>query len=287
MKLSQGMVNLIKRLQIISRKEVSAVLGGEYRSVFRGKGIEFEELREYVPGDDVKTVEWRTTARKGNLYVKKFREERELTVILLVDVSPSMMWGKGTTRWEKAAEAAAILSLAALYNKDRVGLFTFSTGRGKFVPPRKGRSHFLVVLRSLFEPVEQRGRTDIASALRWFNAVMRKRVIAFLISDFACPLNFNRELLAAASRHDFIGVWVRDSAEQELLQAGPWLLSDMEDSHQRFLWLRKGEVKQKLEQHWAHLRRLFIESGAELIEIDTCEPAIRPIELFFRRRLRR
>ena len=287
MKIDESTLKAIRRIQIVSKKDVTAVLGGEYRSVFKGRGIEFEEVRDYVPGDDIRTVEWKTTAKKGTLYVKKFREERELTVMLLFDTSSSLDWGSALSKREKAAEVAALLALSALYNKDKVGLLNFSHREGRFIPPKGGREHFLVLLRSLFFREKEEGPTDIAVALRWFNRVSRKRVIAFLISDFSCHLNFEKELTFAAGKHDFIGVWIRDREEGRFFEDGPVTLSDMESGDYRVGWLNGEKLRELLQDHEQKLKALFARTGADLIEVFTDQPALQPIQRFFRKRLKR
>ncbi len=285
MNLPDYILQAIKRIQIISRKKVREIFAGEYRSVFKGKGIEVEELREYEPGDDVSAIDWKTSARRSRLYVKKFREERELSLFLVVDASPSMDFGLYAPRREKAAEAAALLSLAALMNNDRVGLLIFGEKEGKFVPPRRGRGHFLRIIREIL--VERcRGRkTDVGAALRWVYRVARKRSTVVLVSDFYSSEDFRKELRIVAAKHEVIGLWIREPAEANLYKIGPFRGVDLETGRTAHLWPSREELKKYMGKFENWLRGRFAGSGADLVEVPTNMPAYAPIEKYFRRKI--
>lgn len=284
MKLPDYIQEAIKRIQVISRKKVSEIFGGEYRSVFKGKGIEVEEVREYEPGDDMRSIDWKTSARKGTLYVKKFREERELSLYLLVDTSSSLDFGIYMRKREKAAEAAALLSLAALVNNDKVGLLTFGEGEGKFVPPRRGRGHFLRIIREVLVERDEGKRTDIARALTWVYRVAKKRGIVIVISDFYTDKNFLNELKLVARKHDLIGVWIRDRAERKLHLIAPFFGEDLETGKASHLWPRGSLLERYFSRYESGIRDIFKRAGAGLIEVYTDQPAYLPIEDYFRRR---
>lgn len=284
MKLPDYIQEAIKRIQIISRKKVSEIFGGEYRSVFKGKGIEVEEVREYEPGDDIRAIDWKTSARKGALYVKKFREERELSLYLLVDTSASLDFGIYMKKREKAAEAAALLSLAALVNNDKVGLLTFGEFEGKFVPPRKGRGHFLRIIREILMDRDDGTKTNIARALMWVYKVAKKRGIVVIISDFYTERSFLKELKLVSGKHDVIGIWIKDKAEPKLSILSPFYGVDLESGKSSFLWPLSRHLKGYFLRYERTIRGIFKRSGAGLIEVYTNQSAYVPIEEYFRRR---
>ncbi len=285
MNLPDYILQAIKRIQIISKKKVREIFAGEYRSIFKGKGIEVEELREYQPGDDLSSIDWKTSARKSKLYVKKFREERELSLFLVVDASPSMDFGLYAPKREKAAEAAALLSLAALMNNDRVGLLIFGEKEGKFVPPRRGRGHFLRIIREILVEKCQGRRTDVGAALKWVYRVARKRSTVVLISDFYSSGDFKKELRIVAAKHEVIGLWIKEPAEANLYRIGPFRGVDLESGETSHLWPSRSLLKDYMEKFEVWLRGRFAGSGADLVEVPTNKPAYLPIEEYFRRRL--
>ncbi len=222
----------IRRLEIRTRGLVQTAFAGQYRSVFKGRGMNFEEVREYAPGDEVRAIDWNVTARMGHPYIKKFTEERELTVMLLVDVSASGNFGSvALSKRELAAEVACLLAFSAIRNNDKVGLILFSDEVELFIPPKKGRIHTLRLIREIlyFTP-EGRG-TNIAVALDYLNRVVSRRSVAFLVSDFQAA-NFSKALSVTARRHDLIALPIVDPREEDLPNVGIITLEDAETGEQ-------------------------------------------------------
>ncbi len=270
---------------------VNDIIAGQYESAFRGRGMEFEEVREYQPGDDVRTIDWNVTARMGRPYIKLFREERELVVMLLVDISASGQFGTvKKMKKEVAAEVAALLAYTAIRNNDKVGLILFSDHVEKYVPPKKARGHGWRVIREIlsFEP---RGRlTDIAQALDYLGRVVRKRCICFLLSDFLAS-GFEKPLRLSNKRHDVISVVISDPREFELPRVGFVELEDAEtgsdlliDTNDRTL--RKGYEGIR-RQETRDRERLFRSMDLDFVSLSTHIPYTEPLLAFFRRRERR
>src|ERR1700690_278917 len=229
--LSPALFKRIRQIEIRTNREVTGVLGGQYHSVFKGRGMEFEEVREYLPGDEVRSIDWNVTARFGHPFVKKFKEERELTVMLVVDVSASGQFGSvRQTKNEMAAELAAVLAFSAIRNNDKVGLIMFTDQIEKYVPPKKGRSPVLRVIREIlaFQP---KGRgTNLKAALDYLNHVQTRRAVTFVLSDFQLPdeETVRKKLRVASKRHDVIALSLRDPREEELPAVGLLELRDAE-----------------------------------------------------------
>lgn len=218
----------IRHIELKTRGMIDAAFSGQYRSVFKGRGMNFEEVREYQPGDEVRAIDWNVTARMGDAYIKKFTEERELTVMLVVDVSASGEFGSvEMSKRELAAEVACVFAFSAIRNNDKVGCILFSDHVELFIPPAKGRGHALRIIREIlfFEP---RGRgTDVAGAIEMLNRVMNRRAVVFFVSDFQAP-DFTKPLSVAARRHDFVAIPVVDPREVELPDVGRIVLEDAE-----------------------------------------------------------
>src|SRR3954465_15951759 len=222
----------IRALEIKTRGLVQETFAGDYHSVFKGRGMNFEDVREYQPGDEIRAIDWNVTARLGTAFVKKFTEERELTVILVVDVSASGSFGSvSQSKRELAAEVASLMAFSAIRNNDKVGLLLFTDRVELFIPPKKGRSHTLRIIREVlfFDPV---GRgTDAALALDYLNKVITRRAVVFFISDFQAP-DFSRQLAVSGRRHDFIAVHIQDQREEQLPNVGIITLEDAETGEQ-------------------------------------------------------
>src|SRR5512134_2525520 len=230
MPFSNDLMNKIRRIEIRTRHKVEDLFAGSYLSVFKGRGIEFDEVRPYQSGDDVRSVDWNVTARMGELYVKRFIEERELTVLLMVDVSGSQDFGSvGRFKREAVAEMAALLAFAASRNNDKVGLLLFTDRVERYFTPRKGRRHILRLVRELltFQPV---GRgTDLKAALDYSNKMLKRRGIVFLLSDFqADPQTYRKALNVAGRRHDLVAINLRDPLERNIAPVGLMVLEDAE-----------------------------------------------------------
>ncbi len=285
----------IRRLELKTRGAVADTFSGQYRSVFKGRGMNFDEVREYQPGDEVRTIDWNVTARHGELrgdaYVKKFTEERELTVMLIVDVSASGEFGSvNLSKREVAAEVACLLAFSAIRNNDKVGLLLFSDHVEHYIPPKKGRLHILRLIRDIlyFEP---KGRgTDPGTALRHLNRILHRRSVAFLISDFQAP-EFSRELAVTSRRHDLIAIPIVDPCEEALPEVGWLTLEDAETGEQmeintgdrttrlRFLQQVSGLTEARMRD----LRRKRI----DMITLRTNEDYVPVLRNFFRVRERR
>src|SRR5437660_9009596 len=243
--LPREVIRQIRRLQLKARRAVEDLLGGEYHSVFKGTGISFEEVREYQPGDDVRAIDWNVTARMGHPFIKRFVEERELTVVLAVDCSGSNQFGtRYQQKREVAAELAAVLAFSAISNNDRVGLVQFTDRVEHFVPPRKGTRHVLRLIRDvLFFQPERRG-TSLCEGLDFLNRVMRRRVIVFLMSDFLDE-GFERVYKRAGRRHDLVAVRITDPREEVLPSVGLVQLEDAETGQHLLLDTRSRAVRER------------------------------------------
>ncbi len=284
-------IKKIQRIQIYTNRMVSDVFAGEYQSVFKGRGMEFDEVREYQPGDEVRDIDWNVTARMGRPFIKKFVEERELTVMLLVDASASSRFGtRRRFKSELAAELCAVLAFSAIRNKDRVGLIVFTDRIEKFVPPGKGSRHVLRVIREVlyFQP-EGKG-TDITLALDYLSKVTTRQTVSFLVSDFEAA-GYAKALRIANKRHDLISVMISDPREEKLPRVGFIRLQDAEsgeeilvDSRDRNLHrlYREENLKRKEET-----LKIFRSSGVDCIQVSTDQPYVAELMGFFRRRERR
>ncbi len=225
---TQDLMKRVRRIKVVTAKWVDEFVGGEYHSVFKGRGIEFDEVREYVPGDDVRAIDWNVTARMGHPFVKRFCEERELTILFLVDVSGSMIFGSGTrSKAETAAELTGLLALSAIQNQDKVGLIRFTDRIERFLPPRRGRTAVLRLVREALTVEETRRGTHLAGALQFLNRVLKRRAVVFLISDFMAE-GYEKDLRVAARHHDVIVCPVSDPRERALPSAGLIELADPE-----------------------------------------------------------
>lgn len=279
----------VRRIEIRSRRLVNSLFLGEYHAVFRGRGIEFSEVREYVPGDEVRSIDWNVTARLNVPFVKKFVEERELTVLLLVDVSASGAFGTvPQTKREIAAEITALLALSAINNQDRVGLVAFSDRVEKYVAPAKGQRHVLRLVRELLG-VEPHGRgTSIATALDYASHMLNRRAVVFLISDFMDAGEYDASLRVLARRHDLVAITLTDPRELELpdvgiveledAETGERVLVDTADEATRTLYRERAAAARELRE------RLFRRNSVDAIEIGTGSSYIEPLMRFFRAR---
>ena len=281
----------VRRVEITTRGLVNEVFSGEYHSVFKGRGMSFAEVREYQYGDDIRSIDWNVTARTGTPFVKIFEEERELTVMLVVDVSASGDFGtRSQMKGEVAVEICALLAFSATKNNDKVGLIIFSDRIEKFVPPRKGRRHVLRVLRELFYH-EPGGRgTDLAVALEYLNHVVRRRAVVFLVSDFMAP-DFTRPLSVAGRRHDVIAVRMGDRREVELPPLGYVEFEDAETGERLLVNTSNRRFRREWEALVTRSRadqdEAFRRSKVDVIDIRTDEPYERPLMKFFKERERR
>ncbi len=275
----------VRRIEIKTRRLVEEVFSGEYHSVFKGTGMEFREVREYVPGDDVRTIDWNVTARTGEPFVKLFEEERELTVMLVVDMSRSGWFGSGErTKVEVAAELCGVLAFSAIANKDKVGLLLFSDRVEKFIPPAKGKSHVLRCIRELltYEPT---GRgTDLNEPLRLLGSVLKRKATVFLVSDFWAG-DFSTSLSVLGRRHDVVAVRIRDPREIALPAVGLVRWVDAETGQVALIDTSSGSTTRRLasraSSHDRALDKLLASRGVDLVEVDVTASYVEPLRKFF------
>jgi len=281
----------VRQIEIRTNREVTDVLGGQYHSVFKGRGMEFEEVREYLPGDEVRSIDWNVTARFGHPFVKKFKEERELTVMLVVDVSASGQFGSvRQSKNELAAELAAVLAFSAIRNNDKVGLIMFTDRIEKFVAPKKGRRHALRVIREILAFQPQGTGTDLNLALDYLRQVTARRAVTFLLSDFQDE-NFRKKLQVAGKRHDLVALSIHDPREEELPAVGLIELRDAETGEHMLVDTSDRGVRdayaQRARKRLDALHQLFRSTGVDQVEIRCDEDYMQPLIRFFRMRERR
>lgn len=281
----------VRRIEIKTKGLSNQLFAGEYHSTFKGKGMSFSEVREYQYGDDIRLIDWNVTARLNNPYVKIFEEERELTVMLVIDVSQSDYFGtQHQFKNEMMTEIAAVLSFSAIQNNDKVGLLLFSDKVETYITPKKGKQHILRIIRELLDFKPQSNGTNIQNALRHFNNMMKKRSITFLMSDFI-DQNYEKALNIVGRRHDLIGINIRDIREKELPSIGLVRFRDAETSEIKWIDTSRQDVRKSYsnwyEQHSSDLKRTFIRSKADLISIQTNEPYTTALLNFFKNRGRR
>lgn len=279
----------VRRIEIKTKGLSNHIFAGEYHSAFKGRGMSFSEVREYTHGDDVKNIDWNVTARFSTPFVKVFEEERELILMLLVDVSGSSLFGtQERSKRELITEISAVLSFAAATNNDKVGVIFFSDKVEQFIPPKKGRSHILRIIRELIalEPKQTNG-TNVQVALEYLNKVQKKRSITFVLSDFVSQ-PYEKPLQLAARRHDLVGVHVYDKHDRELPKAGLMQVIDAET--QQTNWLDTGSKSvranyaHRFDEHKKYCIRSFRKSGAQLISMRTDEDYVKALQGFFKGR---
>jgi len=281
----------VREIEIYTNRLVNDSLAGEYHSVFKGRGMEFSEVREYQQGDDIRTIDWNVTARMGHPYVKLHVEERELTVILLVDASASGSFGTvNTMKGELAVELCAVLAFSAIRNNDKIGLITFTDDVEKYIPPKKGKNHVLRVIRELLYFHPERTETNIQVALEYLNNVIRRKAVVFLVSDFIAR-NYEQALRVTSRKHDVIPITITDPREQELPVVGLLELEDAETGEHIMLDTFDQRVRTAYEalarQEQETRERFFRSMKLDVINVRTDEPYIQTLISFFRKRASR
>lgn len=279
----------VRRIEIRTRRIVNEMTAGAYHSVFKGRGVEFSEVREYLPGDDIRTIDWNVTARMGAPFIKKFQEERDMTVFLMVDISASGDFGSQRSRNNMAAEIAAVLSFSAIRNKDHVGLMLFSDKEELHLPPKRGKRHVMRLVRELLAHERQAKGSNIKMAIDKLMKTAKQKTVTFLISDLMCD-NFEDSLSIAARKHDIIVLHLMDPIEKKLPPglSGHLLLEDAETS--RFSFFNSGSAKEKaaLEERAQKLieynKNTCKKAGVDMIQIETGEDYIKPLMNFFKKR---
>lgn len=311
---TRAIMERVRHIEIRTARLARETFAGQYHSVFKGRGMDFEEVREYVPGDEVRAIDWNVTARTGRPFIKKFREERELTIVLLVDLSASGHFGSAAqSKRELAAEVASVLAFAAVRNNDKVGLILFTDEVEQYIPPRKGRSHVLRVVREILFFDAQRRGTDVVKALEYANHVLKRRAVVFLLSDFLIPSRgdatavattggasargagtspeLRRTLEVTARRHDLVGVVVSDPREAELPDVGRVLLEDAETGEQLEIDTRDPATRRRFAEAATARRTGLLQTlrgaGIDTLELSTALPYLSALLRFFQRRAAR
>ena len=291
--LTRDLIARIRRIEITTRKLVNESFAGEYQSVFKGRGMEFDEVRQYHPGDDVRSIDWNVTARTGEPYVKSYIEERELTAMLVVDVSGSGDFGtRNRFKRELAVELAAVMSIAATTNNDKVGLLLFTDRVESMVPPRKGRSHVLRMVRDLlvFQPVGS--GTDIRLALNTVHQMLKRRSIVFLVSDFlADPESYRQAMMVTNRRHDVVAFDLSDPLEHQMVDVGILSLEDAETGERSWVDTGSRDWRREFADRVTRLeegkRDVFYSAGVDRISVTTERDYVAEVGAFFKDRLRR
>ena len=278
----------VGKIRVITSRLVDEHLSGEYHSVFKGQGIEFDEVREYTAGDDVRSIDWNVTARMGHPFIKRFAEERELTVVFVVDISGSQGFGSDTrSKAEVAAEIACLFALSAIRNQDKVGLILFSDRIEKSIPPRKGRTAVMRLVREVLAAEETRRGTDIRCALRFLNNVQKRKAVVFLISDFMAS-GYQKELRVTARKHDVICCPIGDPLERDLIDVGLIEVEDPESGDLVLLDTSSATVrdafKRQADQRQAELSAMFRRYRMDTLFLSTDRPFIDDVRRLFRQR---
>ena len=289
--LTSDLIKKIRKIEITTSRAVNDVMAGQYHSVFKGRGMAFDEVRPYQPGDDIRVIDWNVTARMNELYVKQFIEERELTVMLLVDASASLAFGtRERFKSELAAEISGLLAFSAIKNNDRVGLIMFTDRIERFVPPKKGTKHVLRVVSEVLSFVPQSSGTDIAGALEFLSRVTKRKSVAFLISDFMAS-GYESALKVAHRRHDLVSIVLRDPMEHRLPDVGIAAFQDAESGEVILFDTTSRRAREKvadaMETLWQEQRKQFKQHRIDFVELSTDQDYVRPLVMFFKHRAAR
>lgn len=279
----------IRKIEIKTRGLSSNIFAGEYHSAFKGRGMTFSEVRKYQYGDDIRDIDWNVTARMGHPYVKVYEEEREMTVMLLVDVSRSRLFGAvGEEKREMIAEIAATIAFSAISNNDKIGMLFFSDKIEKFIPPKKGKKHILFLIRELLDFTPENPGTDIGVALRYFTDAQKKRSTTFLISDFIDSHDFSRPLSIAARKHDLIAVQVYDRRDASLPDVGMMRVADLETGADRWIDTSNKKVRRAYDRWWYDRQQAMTEamqrSRVDIASVSTDEDYVKSLMALFRMR---
>ncbi|MBT28459.1 MAG: DUF58 domain-containing protein [Thalassobius sp.] len=278
----------VRKIEIKTKGLSRNIFAGEYHSAFKGRGMAFSEVREYQPGDDVRTIDWKVTARLNHPYIKIFEEERELTIMLLIDVSGSKEFGtRHQLKQDLVTEVSAVLAFSAIQNNDKIGVIFFSDQIEKFIPPKKGKSHVLRIIRELIDFEPEHKTTDIAGALQYFSNVIKKRATAFMISDFM-DQGFDQAWRAAKNKHDLIALKVFDIRETELPDVGFLKVKDAETGNEVWVDTSSKKVRNAYKENWlrseAYVEDLFKKSGTDYAKLRTDLSYVNPLMNLFKKR---
>ncbi|MBI9107615.1 MAG: DUF58 domain-containing protein [Spirochaetales bacterium] len=291
MQIDKEILKKVELIRIMTRQRVTSIFAGEFESAFKGEGLEFEEVREYQPGDEIRSIDWNVTARTGYPHIKRYRQERELSIYFLVDVSPSGAFGsRGKSRSEVAAEIVSVLSFSASQNNDRTGLLLFSDQTELFIPPSKGMTHTMHMVRDLLSFKPDGKKTSIASALDYLGRVAHRRSIVFLLSDYYDP-GFYDQLKVTAQKHEIVSLYLYDPIEKCLPDGGLMSFSDSETGKTITLDTSDKRVRAAYELRFKNrlelLRRTFSKYNCDFLELDIAEEYIKSLSKFFIQREKR
>lgn len=284
----QTVAEILKKVRILeikSKRLTTNLFTGEYHSAFKGRGMSFKEVREYAAGDDVRFIDWNVSARFGHPFSKVFEEERDLTVMLLVDISASSLFGtmSGTKR-EKATEIAAVITFSAIYNGDKVGLILYSDKVEKYIPPKKGKDHALRLVREIVSATSQKKRTELSKALKYFNSTTKQKSIAFILSDFL-DMNYGHVLRVASNRHDVVGVKLYDKMDRTLPDVGMLRVEDAESGDAKWVNTSNRYVRHEYEKQFFRVTdysdEQFKKAGSDLLHVRTDEDYVKILQRFF------
>lgn len=284
-----ALLRKVRQIEIKTKGLSNHIFSGEYHSAFKGRGMSFSEVREYSYGDDVRSIDWNVTARFRSPFIKVFEEERELTLMLIVDISASSLFGtKKLNKRELITEICAVLAFSAISNNDKVGVILFSDRIEKYIPPKKGKSHILFIIRELLSiQAHKKSSTNIEEALKFMNAVMKKRCISFLLSDFISP-DFDQALKLTAKKHDLIGIQVYDERDTQFPDIGLIQVQDAESGLMQWIDSSSAQFRQAYAQsflkHETQTTNAFRKSGSSLLSIRTDDDYIKKLQVFFKGR---
>jgi uncharacterized protein (DUF58 family) len=281
----------VRKIEIKTKGLSNHIFSGEYQTAFKGKGMAFSEVRGYQPGDDVRSIDWNVTARYNNPFVKVFEEEREMTVILLIDISGSSDFGTQTQlKREVATEIAAVLSFSAINNNDKIGVIFFSDKIEKFIPPKKGKSHILRIIRELITFQSENKKTNLEEALIYFNNVIKKRSVCFILSDFM-DNNFDKSLKIARKKHDIIALRIHDEREEQLVDVGLIKLEDTETGDLKWVDTSSKNIRKEFRKNYLifeeNLKQTLQHSAVDHVNIKTGKDYVKPLINFFKNRRRK
>lgn len=286
---SNELIKKVRKLEIKTRGLSQNIFAGEYHSAFKGRGMSFAEVREYQYGDDIRDIDWNVTARHNKPYVKVYEEERELTVMLLIDVSGSSVFGaKGPEKRQMIAEIAATIAFSAIQNNDKVGALFFSDKVEKFIPPKKGRKHILFLIRELLDFRPESKGTDIANAVRYATDALKRRCTMFLISDFICPADYSKPVTVASSRHDLIGIQVYDKRDASMPDVGLMRVLDLETGDTRWIDTSSSRVRKAYNKWWYERQQAMTavlrSARVDFASVATDEDYVRALMALFKTR---
>ena len=286
---TQEILQKVRKVEIKTRRLSANIFAGQYHSAFKGRGMAFSEVREYQFGDDVRDIDWNVTARFNRPYVKVFEEERELTVMLLIDVSGSLDFGTEVqTKCDMVAEIAATLDFSAIQNNDKIGVIFFSDKIEKYIPPKKGRKHILYIIREMLDFKPESRKTDIKQALEFLTSVSKRRCTAFILSDFYVRQDFEQTLIIGNRKHDIVAIQVYDRRAKELPDVGLMKVVDSETGFEQYIDTGSKKLRMAYSRYWNNrqqsLRETFSKSNVDHISISTGEDYVKSLMILFKKR---